>query len=606
MMSRPVAGVRNKTLILTLPGSPKGAKENLQAVLKLLSHACIQAAGGDSRSIHAGGVKKLEKDAGVSASNSASTLQPSFTHSRSHEHTHDHHHSHSHGHSHGHRIPKPRSTPSERAKYQSNDPKAGPAQRHRQSPYPMLSVSEALSVIRQNTPSPTPIKASLEPNLTGSTLSSDVYASEAVPAYPASIVDGYAIHTDTLKSFPKDSKPTLPVASVSHADAASNPPPLSLGSIARITTGAPLPANANAIIMVEDTVIASTKPTSTSSTPSSSPPHSQDEEESTITILTTSLGPSENVRSPGSDIALGSLLLKAGTTLSPLGGEIGLLAASGITSVPVFRRPRIGVLSTGDEVTDISHPGPLTGGMIRDSNRPSLLSTIASWGTCSEVVDLGIARDTPSTALETALRDALQLKDLDVIVTTGGVSMGELDLLKPVIERSLGGTVHFGRVSMKPGKPTTFATVEGVKSPSDSSSGSGRAGRKRLIFALPGNPASALVTSQLFLRPCLELLAGRPPSNDPSSSSLDTVTVPVKIDMPSGTITRDPARTEYHRVVVSVHEDDGYLWAKSTGAQRSSKVGSLKGANALLVVEPGDGGMERGSWGRGVMLGPLL
>lgn len=543
--------------------------------------------------MHVGGVKKLEKDAGVSASTSSSSPQQSDTHSKNHEHHHHHHH---HGHDHSHKTPKPHSSSTERAKYQSNDPNAGPAQRHRQSPYPMLSVSEALSVIRQNTPSPTPITVALDPNLTGSTLSSDIVALEAVPAYSASIVDGYAIHTDTFRSFPKDSKPTLPVASVSHADAASNPPPLPSGSIARITTGAPLPPNANAVVMVEDTMVASTQPSKSSS--DASPAH----EESTITLLTTAISVSENVRDPGSDIALNSLLLKAGTTISPLGGEIGLLAASGIKDVPVFRLPRVGVLSTGDEVMDISYSGKLSGGMIRDSNRPSLLSTIRSWGLCREVIDLGIARDTPPHVLETALRDALQLKNLDVIVTTGGVSMGELDLLKPTIERNLGGTVHFGRVRMKPGKPTTFATVEGVKSPpgdaGKSNSSSREPNRRRLIFALPGNPASALVTSQLFVRPCLEQLAGWRPEN----TALQPV--PVKIDMEEG-VRCDPTRTEYHRVVVSVVREDGCLWAKSTGGQRSSKVGSLKGANALLVLPEREGVVARGEWGEAVLLGPI-
>ncbi|KAL9625293.1 MAG: hypothetical protein Q9160_000695 [Pyrenula sp. 1 TL-2023] len=575
MMSRPVAGVRNRTLILTLPGSPKGAKENLQAILKLLPHACVQAAGEDSRSMHAGGIKKLEADAGVSAAN------PGFAPNTSSAHSHGH----------VHQIPKPHSTPAERAKYRSNDPRAGPAQRYRQSPYPMLSVPEALSLVRQHTPSPISISLPLTPSLTGTTISQDIRALEAVPAFAASIVDGYAVHTDALISL-KGSKPTLPVVSVSHADAASNPPFLPLGSLARITTGAPLPPNANAVIMVEDTVVASTKPVNASTS------NPKLEEESTITLLSTSIAPNENVRDPGSDIPLNSLLLKAGTALSPLGGEIGLLAASGVKSVPVFRLPRLGVLSTGDEVMDIRYSSKMTGGMIRDSNRPSLIAAITSWDLCSDVIDLGIARDTPSDALETALRDALQLKDLDIIVTTGGVSMGELDLLKPVIERSLGGTVHFGRLRMKPGKPTTFATIDGVKSPSSSNASGGReTSRKRLIFALPGNPASALVTSQLFVRPSLEKLTGRHPENTALQH------VPVKIDMQEG-VKCDPARTEYHRVVVSVGKD-GYLWAKSTGGQRSSKVGSLKGANALLVLPEKEGRLDYGDRCEALLLGPL-
>ena len=163
-------------------------------------------------------------------------------------------------------------------------------------------------------------------------------------------------------------------------------------------------------------------------------------------------------------------------------------------------------------------------------------------------------------ALEQRLREAMR-KAL-VIVTTGGVSMGELDLLKPTIERSLGGTIHFGRVSMKPGKPTTFATVPFKNNAGDP--------EIRLIFSLPGNPASAVVTSHLFLLPSLHRACGTSPPGLPQ------ITVILDHD-----IQLDKARAEYHRATV-ISKGDGLLYAVSTGGQRSSKVGSLKGANALL------------------------
>src|SRR6266536_3373732 len=149
IMSRPVAGVRNKTLIITLPGSPKGAKENLQCVLKLLPHACKQAMGGDSRAMHSGGVKKLEKDAGVAKFNTASPTSPSVSPRRGHSHDHDHFHHHDIAHLHGHAVPKPHTDPASRPP-QSNDPTAGPTRRARSSPYPMLSVPDALSLILEN------------------------------------------------------------------------------------------------------------------------------------------------------------------------------------------------------------------------------------------------------------------------------------------------------------------------------------------------------------------------------------------------------------------------------------------------------------------------
>lgn len=563
MMSRPIAGVRNSTIVLTLPGSPKGAKENLQAVLKLLPHACMQAAGEDSRMAHVGGVKKLEKDAGVSAGSTRKQSQ-------SHDHSHSHHHHHDHGH--GHKIPKTHTSPSERP--QSNDPRLGATVRARSSPYPMLSVADAVTRILEQSPEPTAETRDMTPNLVGAVIAEDIKAAEAVPAYRASIVDGYAVIVTENKGDRKKLKGTFPVASVSHAQASSMPPPLEGGEIARITTGAPLPENSNAVVMVEDTVIASTTEDKT--------------EEATVEIMTDELEVGENVREPGSDIRQGDTILKQGSRVTSIGGEIGVLAAAGIRKVLVYRRPRVGVMSTGDEVTDISYDGKLEGGMIRDSNRPSLLALLRGWELCEEVVDLQVSRDTPHKELEDKIREGFRMHDLDTIVTTGGVSMGELDLLKPTIERSLGGEVHFGRVSMKPGKPTTFASVP-IKESKD-----GRK-EKRLIFGLPGNPASALVTANLFLLPCLQKMNGM------EGKGLEKVLVRVE-----GKIKCDKARVEYHRVVVSVDEKEGKLVASSTGMQRSSRVGSLASANALLVLPQKEGFVEAGGSCEALMIGPLL
>ncbi len=559
-MSRPVAGVRGKALILTLPGSPKGAKENLQAVLKLLPHACLQAAGADSRAMHAAGVKKLEEDAGVSTrSKNVSKALP--------------HHHQDHHHDHGHKIPKAHTKPEDRPP-RSNDPTLGATQRHRFSPYPMLSVSEAVSIILERAPAAVTTSQPLSPALINHVIASDVHALEAVPAYRASIVDGYAVTIpDRVSQKQIGTKGTFPVAAVSHAQASSMPPPLAEGTIARITTGAPLPANANAVVMVEDTTIVSTT--------------ANGFEEATVEILTDAIEAGENVRDPGSDIQLNSLVLPKGTIISSLGGEIGVLAAAGIRTVSVFTKPRVGVLSTGDEVTDISDPVTISGGQIRDSNRPSLLSLLQGWNLCSVVIDLGIARDTPPGSLETVLRSGFAAHDLDIIITTGGVSMGELDLLKPTVERSMGGTIHFGRVSMKPGKPTTFASVP-IK---DTVSGERR---EKLIFGLPGNPASAVVTANLFVLPALQRMVGLE-----GRRGLERVMVRLE-----GRVRCDKARVEYHRVLVRCGKEGGLL-AASTGTQRSSRVGSLASANALLVL-PQEGWLEKGEMCEALMMGPVI
>ncbi|KAJ9489996.1 hypothetical protein VN97_g3285 [Penicillium thymicola] len=579
MMARPVAGVRNKTLIITLPGSPKGAMENLEAVVKLLPHACLQSAGANSRDLHSGGVKKLESEAGVG------------------DHKHHHHHHHGHDHGHGHKAPKAHTSPSERP--QSNDPSAGPNRRYRSSPYPMLSVDEALRQINEQTPQPEVVEVPVTTSLIGSVIAEDVYAAEAVPAYRASIVDGYAVIAPDSSAAGQSTKGIFPVASITHANLGGNLEPLQPGTIARITTGAPLPPNANAVVMVEDTTLDSCTP--------------DGKEEATVEILAEDIEPGENVREPGSDVTLGSKIVARGDLISPVGGEIGLLASTGTKTVKVFRKPRVGVLSTGDELVEHNDPRTLTGGQIRDSNRPSLLSCLNSWG--FETVDLGIARDTPASELEHALRDSLRgvgraSTSVDVIITTGGVSMGELDLLKPTIERSLGGTIHFGRVAMKPGKPTTFATVP--FKPTGDATSSQQERQSKLIFSLPGNPASALVTLNLFVLPSLHKLTGLGHSSQAISSKpwlapqlgLPRVAVVLTHHFPL-----DPKRTEYHRAVVTASRSDGRLYATSTGVegagQRSSKVGSLAKANALVVLRAGRGVGIKGEIVEALLMGDV-
>ncbi|KAI1420944.1 molybdenum cofactor synthesis domain-containing protein [Xylaria sp. FL1777] len=537
MMSRPVAGVRNKSVIVTLPGSPKGAKENLEAILKMLPHACQQAAGMDSRTLHQGGVKKLEADAGIAPHTK-----------KTHLHVH-HDHTYNHGHGHGdlvrHTLPN--------ANLISNDPSLGPSRRSRESPYPMLSVDDALQKIREHTPAAEVITSKVDTSLTGRVLAEDVSARESVPGFRASIVDGYAVMV------PKDGKlnGVFPVVSVSHAapDASEEVRELKEGEIARITTGAPLPPGATSVIMVEDTVLKTMT--------------DDGKEEKEVQIAVDDVREGENVREIGSDIKAEDVVLSKGELISAVGGEIGLMAAVGVAEVKTFRKPVVGVLSTGDEIVQHDRTGGLRLGEVRDTNRITLMCAAREQG--FEVVDLGIAADTPGT-LEETLRDAL--RRVDLVITSGGVSMGELDLLKPTIERSLGGTIHFGRVAMKPGKPTTFATVP-VKN---------NAGERisKVIFSLPGNPASALVTFHLFVLPSLHQMSGISPPG------LTKVHVVLAHDFPL-----DKSRPEYHRAVV-VADSSGRLVATSTGGQRSSKVGSLRGANSLLCLPSGKEPLKKG------------
>ncbi|KAL9097660.1 MAG: hypothetical protein Q9163_006311 [Psora crenata] len=527
----PVAGARHKTIIVTLPGSPKGAKENLLAILRLLPHACQQAAGQDSRALHAGGVGKLEQEAGVSGKERDSD--------RHHNHHHNHHHHHG-----NHTVPKAHTRPEDRPV--SNDPRAGPSNRYRESPYPILSVDEALKCIFDNTPIADSVTRPVDTSLVGYILAEDVQAKEPVPAFRASIVDGYAV---IVSPGGPSTKGVFPVASVAHA-APAQIPELHQGQIARITTGAPLPPNANAVVMVEDTALKAMT--------------DDGREEKLVEILSDAIKTGENVREVGSDIRDGDIMLRKGEEVTADGGEMGVLASVGRAEVTVYRKPVIGVLSTGDEIITHERPGPLRVGEVRDCNRPTLMVAVSGWG--YDVVDLGIATD-KADSLEEHLRHALQA--VDVIITSGGVSMGELDLLKPTLERSLGGTIHFGRVAMKPGKPTTFAIVPCViESPTGS-----RSSANKLVFSLPGNPASALVTANLFVLPALQKMSGKPaPWGLPR----------MKVSL-GEQVKCDQERSEYHRVSLRADED-GKLWAYSTGGQRSSRVGSLKGAQGLLCL----------------------
>jgi gephyrin len=165
--------------------------------------------------------------------------------------------------------------------------------------------------------------------------------------------------------------------------------------------------------------------------------------------------------------------------------------------------------------------------------------------------------------------------------------MGELDLLKPTIERQLGGTIHFGRVSMKPGKPTTFATV-----PFKNNDGSTTT---KVIFSLPGNPASAVVTYHLFVLPALHKMSGISPVGLPRVS----VVLDSEVKM-------DPQRAEFHRAVVSVGRGDGLLHATSTGFQRSSAIGSFRGANALLCLPTREGSLAKGEKVDALLMGRIV
>ena len=407
----------------------------------------------------------------------------------------------------------------------------------RESSYPLVSVEDALAGVLSRV-APMQVRELPLQEALGLVLAEDVHAALDLPSFRAAVVDGFALRA-------ADGSAARRLVGEQMAGA-----PLDLvvdaGTAVRITTGAPVPPGADVVIKVE----------------------LSDEESGWVTPHQgETLMAGQNIRPVGSDIAAGELVLRAGQMLGP--AELGMLASLGRSHAPVHRRPLVGVFSTGDELADFGQVlGP---GQIYDSNRATLLAAVAQAG--GQPLDLGILRDQPGE-LERGL--ARGLAQADVLVTSGGVSMGELDLLKPLLERW--GAVHFGRVRMKPGKPLTFATL-----PARSADGEIAADQPaRPVFALPGNPVSSLVTFQLFVRPAIRRMLGIGHAGLPF------------LEVTLGHSFRlDPERAEFHRVTLT--REDGQIVARSTGSQASSRLLSAAGADGLLVLEQADGLLPAGS-----------
>jgi molybdenum cofactor synthesis domain-containing protein len=388
--------------------------------------------------------------------------------------------------------------------------------------YGILPAPRAAEIVLAHTPI-LPVERARTVDAQGRVLAEGIVAGERMPPFPAATVDGYAVVADD----PAEWRTVLNDVLAGQVDGARVEP----GSAARIMTGAPLPPGADAVVMFEQT----------------------DEREGRVR-LERPVGRGDNLRAVGIDLEVGQSVMEAGALLGP--AEIGLLATLGIAEVSVHRRPRVAVLSTGDEL--VEPDAPLRAGAIRDSNRYALMAAAREAG--AEPISMGMARD--DEALQRA-RIGEAFDAADVVITSGGVSVGTRDLVKPILE-SL-GTVHFGRIALKPGKPLTFATVS-----------------EKLAFGLPGNPVSALVTFEVFVRPTLLKMQGR--------RTIQRPRVEVEIEHPLG---KTPDRTEYQRAVV--RWQGGRLTARSTGSQISSRLLSMVGANALLEIEPGQGSVPAGS-----------
>jgi molybdenum cofactor synthesis domain-containing protein len=351
----------------------------------------------------------------------------------------------------------------------------------------------------------------------GRILAEDVVAAGPYPPFAASTMDGYAV-------LAADASPWREVIGTQNAGDMLQLE-VTEGYCVRIMTGAPLPPGADAVVPVEATEMA----------------------DDHVVIHEEDVSAGQNIRPVGVDIAAGELLITAGTRIGA--AEVGLLASLGHTPVKVTRKPRISIISTGDELVEPEQaPGP---GQIRDANRFTISAMLAAEPV--EISWIGVAPDN-RPELEALLAERLAHDDL--VLTSGGVSMGEKDYIKAILFEDDDVELYFRRLYMKPGKPLTFA----------------RKGQA-FIFGLPGNPVSSMATFDVFVRPAIHRMIGARHIGLPKAT--------VKMLEPA-----EPSdRIEYQRGTVHV-TSGGELEARPTGDQRSSRLASYINANAYLVIQP--------------------
>ncbi|KAJ2658764.1 hypothetical protein IWW48_003837 [Coemansia sp. RSA 1200] len=561
-LSQVAAGVvANAAIVLAVPGSRKGATENVGQILPVLPHAVdtLMARKG-TRHLH---------PVGAAAPGEGTTAEQSVSHGRStaaalcncgREDD----------------LAASGSSDDVLATGVSNTLGESATQRARKSPYPMVPEAAALGAVLSSVAAMAvkPTWLALRDVRPGLVVAEDIVAQENVPAYAAAVMDGYAVVAT-------DGPGTYAVRGASMAGSSDGVSRLEPGQIARIATGAPLPAGADAVVMVEDTEIVETSK----------------EEEAVVRIAEGGrVRAGQNVRPVGHDLRKGAVVLRAGETVGTVGGEIAAMAVSGNRRFSVYMPPTVAVMSSGDEVEDVLAPeagseaDALAYGSIRDCNRPALIGALKALG-CA-VVDVGVVRDDPD-AIAQAMRTALA--SCHGIVTTGGVSMGERDWLKPVVEQRLRGRIRFGRVAMKPSKPTTFATVPAdAIADSDASVAS-----DRFVFALPGNPVSALVAFHMFVAPAVRLLSGhmgRPGSGAGDvvhggrvkPSALSALRPSVTAVFAGPEVELDRMRPEYVRASL-VWNGGTCRWSVRMvdRMQQSSRVASMQRANALVSLPRG-------------------
>jgi molybdenum cofactor synthesis domain-containing protein len=391
----------------------------------------------------------------------------------------------------------------------------------------MIPVAEARRFVLSACEALTPRRMAVSDAL-GHVLAEPIRATEPVPPFANSSMDGYAVRAADTARAPARLRV---VGTVLAGDSAQTF--VSAGESVRIMTGAPLPPGADAVCMVERTSV---------------------ESDGAIVVIEESVDPGTFVRNVGGDIRAGDEVFSRGTQLGA--AHVGVLSSIGAEQVLVHPRPTVGVLSTGDEL--VTSAGALAPGRIRDANRPALLAQLRSDG--FGTVDLGVAGD-DEAALTALLEEAGSR--CDAIVSSGGVSVGDRDVMKGVLKELSGPTMRSMQVAIKPAKPFAFGVLEQSGTP---------------VFGLAGNPVSALVSYELFVRPALRSMAGCAVLDRPRLAAI------TEVDLPR------PRDGKLHLVRVTARTGiDGVLGVRMAGGQDSHMLRVMAQSNALALLPDGEG-----------------
>ncbi len=385
----------------------------------------------------------------------------------------------------------------------------------------MLSVEEARQQMLETIPVlPTEKRGILE--CANYVLAEELKATENIPPFDNSAMDGYAVRAADVKAASKENPIVLSVVETIAAGYAPSKP-ASSGQAARIMTGAMMPEGADAVVMQEVTELNGDK----------------------VTIFE-SVEKNENVRFTGESVQHGDSVMLPGKVLRP--PEVSMLASLNCSEVTVYQKPKVAIVSTGDELTPLGEP--LTPGKIRDSNRYGIFAQVQNAGGIP--IDMGIAPD-DETETERIFRESIA--KADALITSGGVSVGEHDIVKNVLTKL--GEMNFWRVAMKPGKPQAYGKID-----------------SKPVFGLPGNPVSSLVVFELFVRPALLKMAGHTDLLRPTfKATLET------------DVTNKDGRVNFIRAILTEH--NGQYMAKTTGPQGSGILHSLVLANGLITIPSG-------------------